>query len=424
MHPRRATSEASAALALLLVALVLGRPLVSQGYLFPDSYAYMEWPADFVLAGGTRVMGARPIGYALFLDVFGTGAALVWAQTVLSFASWSALGWLAGRLPGVLVGCAIALAPPVWRWNASVLTESSSLSLVALSLGVSLAWARRAAAGAATSWRTWAAWTACALFLGWSRDANLALLPALLLPAAYVRARERIALVAVVLAVGVLGALDARRNERADWSLENAVLARVLPDPAALLEFEAAGMPVSGALRDAAGSPGRRTQGRLREAAPEFDDWVRSSGARVYWSWVLSRRSSGAEAWRALDEYNGLDLVKYPPEQEIPRAVGAAQSVWALGPPPWMALFLPLLLVPALRRERRVRPELLGALLAAATALVYSFLSYHADGVEAHRHMLPGIVLLRAAMWLGLAALFTLFQARTASDARAPEPRI
>src|SRR5262249_6231441 len=107
MHPRRPNWQALTAAAVFLLALALGRPLVSSGYLFPDSYAYIEWPADFVLAGATRVMGARPIGYALFLDVFGTGATLVWAQTVLSFAAWAALGWSAGRLPGVVVGCAI-----------------------------------------------------------------------------------------------------------------------------------------------------------------------------------------------------------------------------------------------------------------------------------------------------------------------------
>src|SRR5262249_38319956 len=162
------------------------------------------------------------------------------------------------------------------------------------------------------------------------------------------------------------------------------------------------------ALRDAAGSPGRRTQGHLREAAPEFDEWVRRDGARVYWSWVLSRPSSGAEAWRALVEYNPLDLVKYPAEQEIPRAVSAALGVWTLGPPPWTAVLLPLLLVLALQRERRVRPGIAAALLGAATALAYAFLSYHADGVEAHRHMLPGIVLLRASLWLAPAALFAL----------------
>ena len=417
MLSRRCTWQAAAAVAVTCAALFLGRPLVSEGYVFPDSHAYMEWPADFVLAGATRVMGARPVGYALFLDAFGVGAARVWAQTALSLAAWSALGWLAGRLPGVVVGCALALAPPVWRWNSSLPSESLTHTQLALGLPLALLAAQRGFAGRTISWGLVGAWAACALGFGWSRDANLALLPTLLLPALYVGGPRRIAVLLVGALVLAVGALDARRNERADWSLNNAILERVLPDPPAAARFEAAGMPVTPELREAAGSPGRRTQERLRETSPAFFEWTRRDGPRVYWGWVLARPASYAEFWRALGESNALDLAKYPPWQEIPAAGSAALAAWAFGPAPWATLLLVLSMLPALRSERRVRPEAALALLAAGNALVYAFLSYHADGVEAHRHMLLGIVLLRIAFWVALGVFVSFALAQRAGRA-------
>lgn len=398
-------------MAVCLAALILGRPLVDAGYRFPDSQAYVDWPSDFVLVGPTRVMGARPVGYALFLALFGTGTALVWAQTVLSFAAWSWLGWVAGRLPGTLLGCALALAPPLWRWNASVLSESCSLSLMALALAVALVYARRAAAGEHVHWRIRAAWAACAVLLGWSRDANLVLVPALLLPAAYVRPRQALALLALVLVVLGVGALDSRRNDRSQWSLTNAIIGRVLPDADAVARFQAAGMPVSPALLEAAGSPGRRTQRRLRETEPEFCTWVASHGSGVYWRWVVTRGESYAEAWRALQEFFARDLPKYPARMRLPEVVERAARILALGPSPRTTLLLPLFLLPAWLLERRIRPALLAALLASAVALVYAFLCYHADAVEVQRHMLLGLVLQRTAFLVGVGALLALLVA-------------
>jgi hypothetical protein len=423
LRPRNARNwEAAAALALVCLALYLGRPAVAKAFVFPDSAAYIDWPADFVLAGPQRVMGARPVGYALFLDVFGTGAALVWAQTILSLGSWSVLGWLVARLPGVVLGCLLALLPSVWRWNASALSESLSLSLLALGLAAALALARRASACATRpeedasasasrarrSLALFAGWVACVLLFGWSRDANLILLPALLLPALYGPLRGRLAVLAVGLLVLAGGAWDAHRNERTQWSLDNAILARVLPDPTARARFAAAGMPIPSELEQVAGSPGSRTQRRLRETDPAYLAWTRARGGRVYWSWVLTRPASYGEAWGALERCWNDDLEMYPPSLELPAAVRGAGVCGTFGPGPWVAWLLPFLWLAAWRRgERRLRPELAAALLGSATALVSAFATYHADGVEVQRHMLLGIVLQRAAAWIGVAVLAT-----------------
>ncbi len=402
----RSARAALAAAAVVGVALWLGRPGVSTGVLFPDSYAYRDWPNDFMLAGRTRVLGARPIGYALFLDVFGTGAALVWAQTLFSFAAWSALGWVVAGVAGTIGGCALALSSPLWRWNACVLSESTSLSLMALGLALALAWAERAARGERWSWRWPAAWCATVLLFGWSRDANLVLVPALLVPAFWLPARTRVLLVGVALVTLAVGAWDAARNDRADWALENAVLARVLPDAEAVERFRAAGMPVTAPVLAARGDPGSRTQRALREREPEFHAWVAQHGARPYWSWVLGKpiASVGAAA-AAIEEHDGEDLPAYGAKLEVPWIVDAVRRASASMPPLPLVMFVPFLALVAFALERRLRPAMVAALLAVSTAAMYCFLAYHADAVEVYRHMLLGLVLLRVSFWVAVIAV-------------------
>lgn len=403
MRAWRRHAEQDIAVAIVAGALLFATPRVSRRHIFGDSIAYMKWPDEFIY-DGVRIMGARPPVYPLMLDLLGTGSVLVYAQALLSFIAWSWLGWLVGRLPGAVVGTGFALLPVIWRWNVCILTESASLSMMALCLALSLRLARRAAAGERLSWPSLAGFALTVCMFAWLRDANLLVLPAFLLPACYGALRQRSACALIVaVAIGV-GWADSRAHQRTQFSLDNAVIGRVLVDDEATRRFAAAGMPLSPRLLEGAGKPGLSNQRALRTSSPEFFAWSARHAAPLYWRWVLARPPSYVQAWRASESYYTADLAMYPAKLRLPILVRATGSFAPLGRG-WWTLVLVVMVLGATAVTRGLSPDAALAGFAYGTALVTQFVTYHADTVEVHRHMLVGLVLQRAAFFMAAAVL-------------------
>ena len=142
---------------------------------YADSAAYADWPRTVEL-DGVRVPRSRPDTYPLLLKVAPPGPALVHVQTWLSLACWCYLGWTFARSIGLLIAGLLALAPMVRLWNLAVLTESVTLSLLALLVALSLELRREIVAGSTDRRRTilLVAWLVVAEGFALVRDSHLA----------------------------------------------------------------------------------------------------------------------------------------------------------------------------------------------------------------------------------------------------------
>lgn len=379
-------------------------PEVQEPRWTPDSHGYTDWPEDWLLGHGYRVMGARPMVFPLILKGIGAGPPLVQFQFLFSLICWCFLGWCMARSPGVVVGGLFASCLAVWHWNHHILSESVSISFMALWLAFSLRIANR------WSWPAFALWILAGCGCAWSRDINLALVPIMAFPVFWVPRRRALVLLAALVCIFTIGSISSARNKRSQFNISNVITERVLTDPDALEEFRAQGMPTSAAVLQRAGTSGLGSRHDLLREAPEFFTWLDERGQKAYLRWVLFRVASYSEAYQQLARQ--LDIVPFHgprrPSPERPLLVFLASRLYALPVP--MLVWLAALLVPLLELglRKRVGPLSLLAALLVPASFVQAFLGYHADTMGLNRHMLGAVILARLAVVAGVIALLRL----------------
>lgn len=243
-----------------LAAFRLWQALVGAPIEWQDSRQY-EAAGSHPITSGALWAGRRPPLAPLLWKVTGSPEAFVVVQTVVSIAAWIVLALVVGRLApsrwgrmvATLLILGFAATRPVTQWDRSVLSESLSLTALALLLAAAIAWA-----GRPTRLRAVGLITAALLFAA-ARDTQVwvvALLALTLGAHAAWRglrgdmawARPAMVVAAALTAIVVLTGGSAAASHREVRNVKNALAMRIFPYPDRTAWFGDHGMPQARAV--------------------------------------------------------------------------------------------------------------------------------------------------------------------------------
>lgn len=345
---------------------------------------------------------SRPPAFPLLLKVVGhdfqSGAE---AQLAFSIAVWGILALAVSRFLKfqwlqVLTLCLIlgfSLDRHISGWDSVMLTESLSVSSLALFLAVCL-WLLR-------EWRPWkvAAFFGVALLLAFTRDTNAWMLLALcllLILAVVVRWAQARALILAGGLVGVflLSYASATLGERLSFPLGNLITRRVLPNAASVQFFEACGMPVSPALLQLSGKFAN-SDAQAMFAGPHlaaFRNWLRDHAKYCYVGWLLKNPT---EAIRQTLEQS-TNLIGFPNADRFfskayrPMLPGVvSQILYPERPALWYWGFAVLAALIAIwKRWWKDNPLWTLIICLVLLAFPHLFLTWHGDAMAPDRHSL------------------------------------
>jgi hypothetical protein len=244
----------------------------------------------------------KPFGYPLVLKIFGQDlSAVVWMQLVVSTASWLFLACVAsrcvkGRIASygiVATVLAFSCTWPIAQWDALLLTESPSISLFAVLLGLAYLTIARPTA------RIIVSLLSTALFFSSLRDANGAIAAVVVLLVAFASLKPRRMRISAHLVAGaaacVLLVTATASPSRWEVLIADQIDKRVTLDSTALAYFRAHGMPtrpdLSSVLYENTRTPtvsfnpavSFRRDPRLREFLP----WFLQHGNATYRSYLF-----------------------------------------------------------------------------------------------------------------------------------------
>ena len=291
-------------------------------------------------------------------------------------------------LAGVL---AVSLAPDISGWDASALSESLSLSLIALTIALCVRYATEPSAPRS------AALGGAIIVATLTRDTNLELCALAVVPVFFVTRRNvRIVVCALVLAaVGSFWGQSA--GDRAEIPTRNAV-AEAIQNEHAGPWFAKHGLPVRA----------NTVAILLERPAHSFDTDPRAAAVRT---WIRTRGRSSWLTYLASHPSRTLSVRRYlgrifdPPRAGVaPYWGGTAHGLFVHGP--WL-LLLALAGVVGLRRRLWSRELLVLASFLAATLPVAAMV-WDADSLELYRH---AIVLTAVAQLVSLTAVLLSVEA-------------
>lgn len=411
--------RASGRLALALAAVALGYGLLKLGGLVNVSVGFHGDTPDYTLAAQYALWdprffaGVRPITVPLVYKLFGNnGEAITVFQWLLSLVCWAVLAVFVARavrtpwLKPVALALTLtfSLTAPISQWDRILLSESISLSLLALLLA-SWLWLLEGWA-----WRKLLAVLAVAFFWAWARETNAY---ALLMVAGLVglvmllkRPQWRyLVLAAGFVALFLATDLSASAGQRWVRPFEDVLAQRVLTSPERTAFFVQRGMPLTPALQRLAGGYAHDA-GHPFDNDPELADfraWLAAHGKQTYLQFLLSHPDIALQ-----EPVNGFflfltpGLPSYrptgfaPPLGEWLNEVLYPTDAAILGL--WMVAMLGLAVAVSFRREAPVAwivPISLLLLTYPSVAVVW-----HGDAIEYGRHGLQVSVQFRLGVWL------------------------
>jgi hypothetical protein len=341
--------------------------------------------------------------------------------------SWGFLAWTVGRLvsPGwrrtaaAWTILAFATAFPVTLWNRSVLSESLSMSLLALVFATLIWTARR------LTWPRVAATTAVCLCFAATRDAQI----------------WTVAFLAVAVGVGAIAAAGQRRGElavragmlslclagivaltgsgavsshRTEQNVADVLYVRVFPFPGRVAWFAAHGMPeqrqIDELARATAAAPGAAKVVGFPVSDPVFaqlEHWIDAKGTGTYLLWLVTHPGYVVTEplLRPERSYNFAsgDLTFYASSTDR-MASPLTFVMW----PPLVAL-VALATVAALvsvvsRAWREGVWRMVFALI--VIGILSMLVAWHGDGQEVTRHTVEGFAELRLGIWIVIVLWF------------------
>jgi hypothetical protein len=390
------------------------------------------------------------------------------AQGVLGALAWAFLAYTASRLVGnswrkpvvtaLILG--FAASPLVVMWDGNALSESPSLSMLAL-IWASAIWLVRRF----SPLRVAALGISVLLYCG-LRDADIwtfgivgvvvigmgvfAVGQGLLndegggrarLRENWSRARRTIAVGSVLLGASALTGAAAVSSHRNEVNVEEALAVRVFPYEARVAWFASQGMPEATSINALAFSASA-SPGSAPVVAPDLSKaewaplrtWLKSDGLATYAFFLVTHpdyvlTAPFASPHLTYNDGNG-DLADYFPKG-FPVASWLS-DVFTPNRGVELALGLVAVVVAGVRRVWRV-PAWRFTALFAALGLWSMLLSWHGEGMEVTRHMLEGNVEVRLGVLLGLVLALTSSRpaasGRSAGDerpsvsVRPPEPQ-
>jgi hypothetical protein len=407
----------------LVVQALLGPVLI-----WTDSKVY----AAMAHAGlGSRHLwaGARPPLTPLVLKVAGSPTAFVVVQAVVAALAWGVLAWTVGQLvkagwrrtgAGLLI-LGFATTLPVAQWNRSELSESLSLSLLALVVA-SFIWTSRN-----PTWPRIAATAAVCLAFAATRDAQVWTVGFLAI-AAIVYALTRVSsdrsgalratvLATTLLSVVILAEWGTLTSQRTTSDTADVFFVRVFPYPERVAWFAAHGMPEQHLIDQVAREvPTSSSSAKVvgvpldNPAFAPLHRWVEAHGGRTYLHFLVTH------PWYVASEpflrpertFNSADgnLSFYAPTTHPARSP-LTPILW---PPAVVvlvvaALALGLGVATGATRSDPWRMVVVLTVIGMAAMLV----AWHGDGQEVTRHTIEGFAEVRLGVWilviLGLSGL-------------------
>jgi hypothetical protein len=379
--------------------------------------------------------GQRPPLVPLVLKLVDSSNGFVALQSLVAVAAWGLLAFTVGRLVpagwrrvvAVWIVLALASSTPVVLWNRSVLSESLSLSLLAVVMAAVIWTAGR------VTWPRVAAVVVSSVTFAATRDAQVWTVGLLGLAVAgavavHGRRRRRLSRPAAVLAVGLLLAAgvtgwDTVHTGRTDQNVGNVLFVRVFPFPGRVAWFAAHGMPESAAVdRLAAATPATKSTAKV--VAPDLSDphnaaldhWINHDGQSTYLLWLVTHPAYViteplVRPEQAFNFANGV-LTFYAATGRVDSPLTPA--VW----PAWWWM-VPLAVVglagAAVTGAWRERGTQVIVVLA-ALGLLSMLIAWQGDGQEVTRHTIEGFVELRA----GVLVLFLVGVLGLPSPRRGP----
>ena len=402
---------------------VAGHPLLSTGF-----FAGQRPPlVPFVLK-----LAPSPTAFTAVQSVV---AAVAWVVLALAIGRLVAAGWRRLVLQGVVL--AFATSTPVTLWNRSVLSESLSLSLLALLVAAVVTTARR------VTWPRVTATVVAAVAFAATRDAQIftvALLGvgAVVVAAVAARRRRPWARRGAVLAAGLVAgaavmSFTVAHTGRSDQNVYDVLVVRIFPFPDRVAWFAHHGMPEAPAIDALAAAtpapaapaakvvgfdPDDRTYARL-------ETWIDDHGDATLFLWLLTHPAYalGEPLRRPEEAYNYAhgDLLFYA---AAGRAAAPATPV--LWPAWWWLVPLSVLALAAAYETgawREAPWQVVAAL--AAVGVVSMLAAWQGDGQEVARHTIEGFAEVRlCVLILAAVAVLRLVPGRRRSrrDAAAPWP--
>jgi hypothetical protein len=395
--------------------------ILTLAYLALRAYAYsgltphrLPDTTDYVAVSEVSVFsaefwaGIRPWTIPLLFKLVGhSPIAFVVAQAVISTICWFLLAVMVARsvrshalqLVGFTTILAFSLAGPVLRWDALLLSESLSLSLLALCAALGLRLLEIGGGG------TLAAFGVVAMLWIFTRDANqyvLALLAGgLLLARAARRAPAAATLTAALLVVAcVAGQVSVVLSTR--WMAPglNVLAARVLPFPERVATFAEFGMPTSPEVLALAGhstSDGYFTRTNAPVYEPFFR-WFSLHGKSALMRFAVTHPEVSLLGplyeWQAVaapDDYAALDGVMPVPWGDWPaRPTVLVVSAAVLG---WLIV----------RHRPRPRSNWLAPITLLLLVAPAAIVSWNGDGGDYQRHaLIPSVLLYVGIVWFAV----------------------
>lgn len=399
----------------LLAQALGGEPLV-----WNDTAVYVHMASAPIWSRRFWV-GQRPPFTALLIKLVGSSDGFLIAQAVLAALCWGFLAFTVGRLvePGwrrvvaIWAILAVATAFPITLWNRSVLSESLSMSLLALLLAT-LIWVARN-----WTWPRVAGVAAICLCYAASRDAQIWTVAFLssaigvMAVVAAVRRHREVALRAGVLAICLAGSValtgwGAVSSHRTRENVADVFYVRVFPFPGRVGWFASHGMPeqrqVDQLARTTQAAPGTAKIVYVSPTDPAFkqlDHWLDAEGSGTYFLWLLTHpgyvvSEPLARPERAFNFAKGDLLFYAAPDNRMESPV--TTLVW----PPLVGLLVlagVAVVVSVVSRGWR-RPVWRMVVVLTVIGLLSMLVAWHGDGQEVTRHTIEGYAELRVGLWI------------------------
>lgn len=356
----------------------------------------------------------RPWGTALLYKLTGPSPQVIlWAQVALHGLCWGALAywsarslrnrWLSGAALVVLL--LFALSPTLEAWTAVILSESLSLSVLALLTGL---WINAVA--------RWAWWKTLPLLLVsflWMnvRETNaylaLALAALLILLAVLLRRQKMYAVLgAALIGLYFLSSTALCSYPRWSFPLLNVLGKRILPVEENVRYFQRQGMPVSPALMSLSGqwANGKDFAFLNSEELRPFQKWLFEDGRSAYLRYMLDHWPQTFFSGLFGDRQTLLapDVRAYPPATYAPALPGWLSTLVFPDVWPGAQIGLAVALLIAVLGTGAWKRRAAAAVGAALLLLDYPHLLvvWNGDAMEMARHAVVAAVQFHLAVWL------------------------
>lgn len=379
-----------------------------------DTTSYMRISKETVF-DSKFLAAARPFVFPLFLKLSGNDPEkVVWAQGLFSTFSWSVLAVAVAyslhfsllRFAGLVLILFLSLYRYIIGWDSVLLTESLSLSLMALFVA---GWLWLLA-----DWRWQKALFVLTIGFLWSfcRDTNawVVLMIAvflLILVALRCIKKNYLLLSAAFIIMFFLSDRSADLGGRWIFPFQNVLGRRILTDEQAITFFASCGMPVSS---DLTGLVGEFASGLDRAfyndpALESYRAWLHRFGKTCYIKWLLSDPLESIK--RPIAEFNGLMRLENIQPFLFSRRFSPilpARLEGMLYPPqqPWIAFLAAcgIILVAAFTRAWTYNRTWWIATLLVILVFPHYFIVWHGDVMGIFRHVVSVSIQLYLGLWI------------------------